>query len=57
VAPWSNGGPRWWPGFNSKIGIQYTHYNEFNGASSNYDGAFRNASDNDTTYVYAWTAF
>lgn len=57
VAPWSNGGPKWWPGFNSKIGIQYTHYNEFNGASSNYDGAFRNASDNDTTYVYAWTAF
>jgi hypothetical protein len=57
VAPWSNGGPKWWPWLNSKIGVQYTHYNEFNGASSNYNGDFRNASDNDTTYVYAWTAF
>jgi len=26
-------------------------------ASSNYNGDFRNASDNDTTYIYAWTAF
>ena len=28
-----------------------------NGASSNCNDAFRNASDNDTTFVYAWTAF
>lgn len=57
LLPWSNGGPKWWPWFNSRIGVSYTHYNEFNGASSNYNGDFRNASDNDTTYVYAWTAF
>jgi hypothetical protein len=55
--PWSNGGPKWWPWLNTRLGVSYTHYNEFNGASSNYDGNGRNASDNDTTYVYAWTAF
>ncbi len=55
--PWSNGGPSIYPWFNARIGVSYTLYNQFNGASSNYDGAFRNASDNNTTYLYAWMAF
>jgi len=31
-----------------RVGLQYTGYSKFNGASSNYDGFGRNASDNDT---------
>lgn len=44
------------PWLNVKIGLQYTHYTKFNGASSNYDGVGRNASNNDTTYLYMWFA-
>ena len=55
--PWSKGGPSFYPWFNARLGVSYTHYNQFNGASANYNGAFRNASDNDTTFVYAWVVF
>ena len=37
-----------------KISLQYTIYNKFNGAQSIYDGAFRNASDNNTFYMVIW---
>src|SRR5262249_30356626 len=36
------------PRFNVRIGAQYTLYTRFNGAGSNFDGAGRNASDNNT---------
>jgi hypothetical protein len=55
--PFSKGGPSLWPWLNARIGLSYTLYNEFDGASTNYNGAFRNASDNNTTFVYAWLAF
>jgi hypothetical protein len=42
---------------NLRIGAQYTAYSRFNGASSNYDGFGRDASDNNTLFVYAWLAF
>ena len=45
------------PWMNTQIGVQYTLYNKFNGASSNYDGAGRNASDNNTLYVMTWLVF
>jgi len=45
------------PWMNTKFGIQYIAYNKFNGASSNYDGTGRNASDNNSVYVIAWVAF
>jgi hypothetical protein len=32
-------------------------YSKFNGASRNYDAAGRNASDNNTFYLFAWLAF
>jgi len=32
-------------------------YSKFNGASSNYDGANRNASDNNTLYLLGWLNF
>jgi hypothetical protein len=55
--PWSNGGPSFYPWLNARIGVSYTLYDQFDGASTNYNGAFRNASDNNTTFVYAWLAF
>jgi hypothetical protein len=59
--PFSKGGPGLWPWFNTRIGLQYTIYNKFSGASSNYDvGTFaapRNASDNNTLFLYWWNAF
>ncbi|MDR3534478.1 MAG: hypothetical protein P4L90_28435 [Rhodopila sp.] len=47
----------WAPFMNLKLGIQYTAYTQFNGGSSNYDGAGRNASDNNTLLVFAWLIF
>lgn len=47
----------WRPFANVKIGAQYTHYIDFNGASSNYDGSGRNASANDSFLVFLWTIF
>jgi len=44
------------PWLNVKFGLQYTYYTKFNGAQNNYDGVGRNASNNDTTYLYAWFA-
>lgn len=36
------------------LSLQYTAYTKFNGASSNYDGNGRNASDNNCLYLVAW---
>ena len=55
--PFNYGGPSFWPWLNVKFGLQYVHYNKFNGASKNFDGAGRNASDNDTLFAFAWVAF
>ena len=66
--PFSRGGPSFWPWANARIGLSYTLYTRFNGASSNIDptavdvngntlcpGAYcRNASDNNTLLAYAW---
>jgi hypothetical protein len=45
------------PWLNTKLGVQYTAFTEFNGTSSNYDGSGRSASDNNTLFVFIWTAF
>jgi hypothetical protein len=45
------------PWLNTKVGVQYTMYSKFNGSSRNYDGFGRSASDNNTVYIYFWTAF
>jgi hypothetical protein len=41
----------------TRFTVQYTIYNKFNGAGTNYDGFGRNASDNNTLYLLAWIAF
>jgi hypothetical protein len=45
------------PWQNVKLALQYTSYHKFNGASSNYDGSGRDASDNNTLYVLGWFNF
>jgi hypothetical protein len=45
------------PWLNTKLSLQFTHYTEFNGGDTNYDGFGRNASDNNTTYLLLWVAF
>ncbi|MGC8652805.1 MAG: cytochrome C [Candidatus Kryptoniota bacterium] len=45
------------PWLNTQIILQYVAYTKFNGASTNYDGSGRNASDNNTLYLATWFAF
>jgi len=47
----------WIPVQYVRVGAQYTAYNKFNGASSNYDGFGRNASNNNTLFLYLWAAY
>jgi hypothetical protein len=47
----------WTPQQNVRLGVEYTMFTRFNGASNNYDGFGRNAKDNNTLFVYVWTAF
>lgn len=44
------------PWANLRLGLQYTFYSRFSGLVHNVDGAGRSASDNDTLYLYLWTA-
>lgn len=52
-----NGGPAFWPMSNVKFSLLYTIYTEFDGGTHNFDGAGRNASDNNTLYLQAWFVF
>ena len=45
------------PWLNTKLSLQYTGYNKFNGGTNNYDGFGRNASDNNTVYALVWIAY
>lgn len=56
-SPFSHGGPAWWPWLNTRVGLNFTHFDKLNGATTNYDGAGRNVHDDNTTFLYAWTAF
>jgi hypothetical protein len=47
----------WTPVQYARVGLQYTAYSKFNGASSNYDGLGRNARDNNTLFTYVWFAY
>jgi hypothetical protein len=42
---------------NVRLMLQYTAYNKFDGASTNYDGNGRNARDNNTLFFNIWVAF
>ena len=45
------------PWINTRFSLQYVAYQKFNGGTSNYDGAGRNASDNNTLYLLTWLMF
>ena len=47
----------WTPLQNVRIGLQYTAYDKFNGASRNYDGLGRNPGDNNSLFLYLWGAY
>ena len=47
----------YWPWQNFEIGLQYRAFLMYEGASSNYDGNGRNASDNNTLYAFFWFNF
>ncbi len=42
---------------NARLSLTYTLYSKFNGRDSNYDGAGRNASMNNSLYLLWWFAF
>ena len=44
----------YYPWQNVRLSAQYTWYTKFNGASDNYDGFGRDATDNNTLYLLAW---
>lgn len=50
--PWGKEGSWREPWANLRLGLQYTHYDRFNGARRNYDGQGRNARDNDTWLLF-----
>jgi hypothetical protein len=45
------------PWQNLRLQLQYVAYSKFNGASSDYNGFQRNASDNNTLYLLTWLLF
>lgn len=47
----------YWPVQNIDLNLNYTGYTKFNGARTNYDGAGRNASDNNSVYMSVWLNF
>ena len=56
--PYMKGGPDLWPWFNARIGIEYTHYDKFDGTANNVDQIpGLKASGNDTVFLYTWLMF
>ncbi len=59
--PFSHGAPGPWPWVNTRIGMSYTLFTRFDGSSTNIDPVncpnCRNAKDNNTLLLYAFTAF
>jgi len=44
------------PFLNLRFGLQFTGYLRFNGGNDNYDGFGHSAHDNNTLFLYIWTA-
>jgi hypothetical protein len=44
------------PFLNMRLGLQYTAYTRLNGGSTNYDGFGHSAQDNNTLFLFFWTA-
>jgi hypothetical protein len=55
--PWGTDVSPLGPRFNVRVGLQYTIYNRFDGASRDYDGLGHDASDNNTIRLFTWIEF
>jgi hypothetical protein len=55
--PFGKAGSYLSPWANLRLGLQYINYFKFNGATNNYDGFGRDASDNNTLLLNAWALF
>lgn len=55
--PWGKENSWGAPWANLRLGLQYTMFDKFNGARRNYDGNGRDAKDNNTLFLFAWTSF
>jgi hypothetical protein len=47
----------WIPVQYARVGIQYSMFSKYLGASKNYDGYGRDAKDNNTLFLYFWGAY
>lgn len=47
----------YFPVQNVKLALRYINYQQFNGASTDYSGTGRNASNNNTVYLLGWFMF
>ena len=47
----------WIPEQHVRVGLQYTLFSKYLGASKNYDGWGRDAKDNNTLFFYVWGAY
>jgi hypothetical protein len=56
ATPWGDDVSPLGPRFNMRVGVQYTLYTKFDGASTNFDGTGRDASDNNTLRIFTWFA-
>jgi len=45
------------PWENTRVGLQYTAYGDFNGGTTDYDGSGRNASGNNSLFLFVWLVF
>ncbi|HSR64609.1 MAG TPA: cytochrome C [Xanthomonadaceae bacterium] len=54
--PFGQSGSWGQPWANLRVGLQYTWYTRFSGATHDIDGAGRSAHDNNTTFLYVWLA-
>jgi hypothetical protein len=54
---WATAEVDYLPWLNVKLGLQYTFFTKFDGATTDYDGAGRNASDNNLLFGFVWIAF
>ncbi len=57
ATPWGDGSSPLGARFNTRVGVQYTAYQTFNGVGHNYNNAGANASDNNTLRVFTWIAY
>jgi hypothetical protein len=57
ATPWGDGKGPLGKRFNTRVGIQYTAYGQFNGAGHNWDGMGANAGDNNALRLFIWSAY